>query len=536
MKLKNKILREYQATSVSKAIESIKKKDSHPIVAIPTGSGKTLVICGIITEFLKYNSGNILVISHVKEILRQNYNELTNELDEDIGLYSASLGRKDTSRITVVGMQSGRNNPEVFKDISLCIIDECHLISEYDTGTYRAFLSNFDCNYIGLTATPFRSRGYIHLSEEALFTEICYDLTTYENFNKLTDDGFLCPLFSKATELKLDLPKGISIVGGDFNTRDLSICFNNDKMTELAVKETKVIIKSGNYKRILVFSINILHAERITAHFKKIGISSDFIHSKMEKDRDSVLADFKSGKIQVLVNVDILTTGLDIPDIDVIVILRHTQSIALYVQMVGRGLRVFLGKTHCLILDYANNISRLGPVNDLKIDQKGKPIKGGKAPVKECPECLCHNHPIAKYCKACGFKFIFKSKISNIHSQVDIVKRIEPKRLKVSSVSYHRHKKKGAKDSFKISYQVGLRHFYKWLAIESNSRYASTGAASELPEMLKEKQTINGQLTVENLLKNTTKFKKVKSILVDVNSKYPEILNIEYEDISNNTK
>ena len=536
MKLKNKEPRWYQLESAKRALKSIIVPGINPIVALPTGSGKTIVICLIIVEYLKKNpEKNILVVSHVREILEQNYNEIVTELDEPIGLYSSGLGRKDVNRVTVVGMQSGRNRPEEFKNVGLVIIDECHLVSEYDQGTYRSFLDNFNANCIGVTATPFRNSGYLHLSEEALFTHICYDLTTYENFNRLVEEGYLSKLYSKATDLKLEIPKGVGTVAGDFNNNDLDILFDNERVTEAALKEIKPIFNTGKYKRILVFCINIKHAELVAQLMNDIGINTGTVHSKMEEDRKNEIDLFRNGVYNALTNVNTLTTGLDIPDIDMIVLLRPTKSVSLYCQMVGRGLRVAPNKDHCLVLDFAKNVERLGPINDLNIDQKGKPKKGGDAPTKECPKCSCLNHPIAKTCKACGYEFKFKVKITTEASNLDITKRKEPKILKVSKVFYRRHKKKNAKDSFRIDFQVGLRKFSKWLSIENNSLYVATNAANEIPSMLKKGESIDAPYTIEKLLKNQEKFKTPTSIKVDVNSKYPVIEEIYYEDSSNSS-
>ena len=531
MELKNKSIvpRWYQTESAVKAIDRIKSKDVHPILAVPTGAGKTIIICMIIIEWLKQNADkNVLVVSHVREILEQNYEELEDQLDEKIGLYSSGLGRKDTERVTVVGMQSGRNKPEIFKNVGLIIIDECHLVNEYNTGTYRKFLSNFNCNYVGLTATPYRARGYLHLSDESLFTEIAYDLTTYENFNRLTNEGYLSKLYSKATDLKMAIPKGVRTVAGDFDKKDLSILFDNDRVTDMAIKEVTEILARGRYKKVLVFCISIKHSESVADKFNELGFSSNFVHSQMDQDRNDVFDDFRNGNIQVLTNVEVATTGLDIPNIDMVVLLRPTQSISLYVQMTGRGLRVAKGKDHCLVLDFAENVSRLGPINDVKIDQKGKPKGGGEAPVKECPECSCLNHPIAKVCVACGHKFKFEVKITPQASEMSIVKKIEPQRLTVSSVSYARHKKANSADSFRIDYRVGLRRFSKWLAVGSNY-YAMSMAAAELPSMLKKGEEVE-TLTVACLLDSIPKFKTPSFITVDINSKYPEIVKIEYKE------
>lgn len=530
--LSNKTPRWYQDEGSDTIIKVIKDKNKHPICAIPTGAGKTLIICLIILKWLKDNPNkNVLVLSHVKEILEQNYKSLKENLDEEIGLYSAGFNSKEIKRVTVAGIQSARNNKDSFKNFGIIIIDECHLVSEYDEGTYRAFLSSFsNVNYVGLTATPFRARGYIHLSEEKLFTEIAYDLTTYKMYNRLVKEGYLAKLYSKPTNIKLTVPKGVRSQSGDWVNNDLDILFNNDRVTDAALVEVDNILKSGFYKKVLVFCINIKHAESVSNKFNVLGYKSNFVHSKMEQDRDEVFKSFRNGDLDILTNVEVATIGLDVPDIDMIVLLRPTQSLALYSQMVGRGSRPFPDKEHCLILDFAENVSRLGPVNDLKIDQKGKPIKGGDAPTKECPNCGILNHPIAKHCIACGHEFLFKVKLTQESSELSVVKKIEPQELTVASVSYNRHKKKGRPDSLRIDYRVGLRKYSKWLSVESNSLNAAESAFRFVQNTLKDGEEINQEYTVENLLKNSNKFKKPIKIIVDVNEKYPEIQKVIYED------
>ena len=531
MKLKStKTPRYYQKESVEAALYSIKNKESNPLIVLPTGSGKNLVISLLIVEWTKKNPNkNILVVSHVKEILQQNYDELTNHLDEHIGVYAAGLGRKDTSRVTIVSMQTGRNNPEAFKDVSLVIVDEAHLINSWDTGTYRKFLSNFDTNIIGLTATPFRSDGWIFGREETLFTEICIDYTSYENFNKLTEENYLAKIYSKATDFTMKLQDGVRTTQGDYNTTDLGILFNNSKVTEQALKEVKEMWETGKFKKALVFCIDIAHSELVAKMMNEIGIKTGFVHSKMENCRFKEVESFRKGELDALTNVNTLTTGLDIPDIDLLIMLRPTKSLSLYCQISGRLLRPSPGKEFGLILDFSGNINRLGPINDLHIDNKGKAKKGGEPPVRECPKCSTFNHISAKNCIACGHKFLFKVKLTTTSSNIDITKRQEPKLLNVRDVTYNVHRKKGKPDSLRIDYMVGLRKFKRWLSVESTSLYAASIAKYEIPKMLKNGEEIQGIFTVANLIKNQNKFKKPIKILVDTNDKYPKIERIIYE-------
>ena len=172
-------LRWYQEEAVN---ELIKTNCAHPVVVAPTGSGKTLILCGFIDKCLTKNpKHNVLVLSHVEDILRQDFKAIEKYFGEDsCGLYSAGLSSRTIKKLTVAGIQSVYRKPEYFSQFTIIIIDECHLINHKREGMYRKFLESFDnAQYIGLTATPWRlSHGRICDGEEALFTDIIYDLSS----------------------------------------------------------------------------------------------------------------------------------------------------------------------------------------------------------------------------------------------------------------------------------------------------------------------------------------------------------------------
>lgn len=513
----------YQDEAASSVIEAIEDKNRHPIVAVPTGGGKTHIIGKIIKEYLyRYPTRDIVVLSHVKEILEQDYEKITKYTDEPIGLYSAMLKSKVIEKITVAGIQSVYKKADDFGDVGLIIIDECHLVTDDNTGMYRTFLAEFACNYVGLTATPYRSRGYLHLIKNALFTDICYDLTSSENFQRLIDEGYLSKLFSKGTNMKMDV-SDIPKLGGDFSEKALAKKFNTDQITEIALKETTLIGKK--YEKWLIFAIDIDHAEAIRDWLNDAGINTGIVHSKMEDDRKLMLDRYRSGFYKAMVNVNILTTGLDVPDIDLIVLLRPTDSPIIYAQSVGRGLRVFPTKDHCLVLDFAGNVARHGPVDSIIIKQKGE--KGtGEAPTKECPACQCINHPIAKFCEACGHEFEFKVKIQNTASELDILKKTAKLWLQVTKITVSRHKKPKVPDSIRIDFLCGLRKFSQWCAIKSNSGYAAHSARYVLKKFYDFPQDFD--FTIDNVLEVKDKFKTPKKIYVDQTQSYPTIEDIKF--------
>ena len=485
----------YQEGAVDALFLAVQKKDCHPIAAIPTAGGKTPIVCKLVDRILSENPNeNILILSHVKEILEQDHDALREffEWDEEadclsdysqIGVYSSGLKRKEIKKITVAGIQSVWRKPELFKKFGKIIIDECHLITTTQTGMYRSFLGELTANYIGLTATPYRTgHGYIHKGKDALFNDLAYDLTSFENFNRLTDEGFLSPLYSRRTKLSMGDLK-FKIIAGDFSQKDMSAKLDRDKITYAAVKET---IKFGaKYKRWLFFAIDIKHAENITKKLNDSGVSAIAIHSNMEGDRAQALADSKAGKYRAVVNVDILTTGYNDPQIDLIVLMRPTKSPIIHVQTIGRGLRVHPDKDHCLVLDFAGNCARLGPINDVQVKEKGDKLEGNGGPmVKDCPECMMQNHLSAKICINCGFKFPTKEKLkADADANAEVVRKapvekkvektyVEPAWFDVSEVNFSVVKSRGNKpDSFVVKYKCGLTSFSEPVCLD-HSGYA----------------------------------------------------------------
>jgi len=490
----------YQDEACEKTINAIKDKYRHPIIAIPTGGGKTHVIGKITNEYLYRNpTRDVIVLSHVAEILSQDYSALLKYVDEPIGLYSSMLNSKEIKRVTVASIQSVYKKSNKFGNVGLILIDEAHLITDDNNGMYRTFLAEFNANYVGLTATPFRPRGYLHKVKDALFTDICYDLTSSENFRRLIDEGYLCKLYSKGTLMKMDA-SDIKMQGGDYNLKLLDRKFNTDEVTELALRETRDWLNDA-------------------------GINTGIVHSKMDEDRTEMLDRFRTPFYRAMVNVNVLTTGLDIPDIDLIVMLRPTKSPVIYAQSVGRGLRVADGKDHCLVLDFAGNVAMHGPVDDIVIREKGE--KGTGEPVtKECPVCQAICHPITKICEACGHEFEFKVSIEKTASELDILKTAEKTWMNVTSISVAKHKKINKPASVRIDFLCGLRRFSQWASINSNSGFAAHSAKHVLRRFYDFPEDFD--FTVDNILKHRDEFRVPKRIFVDTTEKYPRIEDIDF--------
>jgi len=517
--------RQYQENCEDALLKDVlSDRECHPVAAVPTGAGKTKILSSFIYKYLEIQpTHNILVVSHTETIVMQDYNTLKETFPGVyIGLYSSGLGSKTIEKITVAGIQSIYKKGKLFKDVNLVIVDECHTVPTKGNGMYRKFFNSVDVIRIGLSGSPFRSgHGYVHTGEGALFNKLSYNLCTLEKFNQLVDDGYLTQLVSKPPEYQMDT-EGIPESAGDYNLKYLSKKFDRKAITEVAVKE---LIKFGkNYKSWLVFAIDIDHADSIHKELLQNNIKAEVLHSRSDTDRHLLKEDFVKGKVQAIVSVGMVTTGFDAPNIDLLVLLRPTTSPVLHVQMIGRGLRVCEGKTHCLVLDFAGNISRLGPINNVEVKTSKNKKGSGNPIVKTCPVCGCLHHPTVKTCFACGHVFEFISKLTSTFSEEAVVQKpTEKKWLTVTKVLYDIHKKNARPDTLKVTYYCGLFTISEYICAD-HSGYAKYKADNWI------RHRIDGTPppSVFLLHKYSDYLKIPKQIYVDLHSKYPVILDAKF--------
>lgn len=431
-------------------------KTHNPLCVLPTGAGKSIVIAAIIKDMLeKFGGRRVLVLTHQKELLAQNHEKLVSIYPEcDPGIYSASLGKKQTdNKVLFCGIQSVHNKAHKLGDFSLIVIDECHTLPKSGTGMYLNFINEMNkiCGkvpVIGLTATPFRlDSGYLHKGEGALFTGIAHEVS----INELLERGYLCPLTTKHTSITIDV-SGVHKRGGEFIADELAIAA--DAITEQAIDDALPKIATRNTG--LVFCVTVSHAEHVSSYLNANGVTCAVIHGKTASgERDRLLTKLRNGEIKCLANVNCLTTGVDVPNIDFLIMLRPTQSPGMYAQMGGRGMRIHESKKDCLVLDYAGNIARHGPIDAIQIRDKSEGSGDGEAPIKCCPECESIVHASVRECPDCGFEFPPPAlKVEKHASKAAILsKDYEPEWRKVDRVTYSRHPgKDGKPDTMRVDY------------------------------------------------------------------------------------
>ncbi len=471
-------LRWYQVDAVKALYEHLEEREDNPCIVMPTGAGKSPTIGQIAHDVVKWD-GRALILAHRKELLEQNAEKIWRfDKNLDVGIYSAGLRRRDTAnRIIVAGIQSVYTKAKQLGSFNIVMVDEAHLIPEEGEGMYRTLLEglkeiNPGVRFIGFTATPFRTKGGAICKPENILNHVCYEAP----LNALIVQGFLTKLvsYAGAEDGKIDTVD-VQMRGGEFVQGQIEMKATVEGKVAAAVAD--IIERTKDRKKVLIFCCGVKHCEKVALEFAyqqkaKVGHVTG---GTDREERDFLVEAFRLGELKYLANVSVFTEGLDVPDIDCIVMLRPTASPGLYVQMVGRGFRVAEGKENCLVLDYGGNVLRHGPIDLVKIrEKKGGGGGDGTVPAKECPGCQALIYASCATCPQCGHEFpkedVAKHTVKPYGKDLMATNR-KPEWWDVMDTSYSVHKKWGAPDNHprtvRVEYHVGFRSsFSEYLCVE----------------------------------------------------------------------
>ncbi|WP_047457615.1 DEAD/DEAH box helicase [Vibrio fluvialis] len=395
-------LRPYQADSVKAVIHYFRQHSTPAVIVLPTGAGKSLVIA----ELARLAKGRVLVLAHVKELVEQNHAKY-----EGYGLkgaiFSAGLGRKETDQqVVFASVQSVVRNLDAFKNqFSLLVIDECHRVPDDKSSSYQKVIThllelNPGMKVLGLTATPYRlgmgwiyqyhTRGLVRSEEPRFFRDCIFELP----IRYLLDEGFLTPArLIDAPVLSYDFSQLTPANTGRYKESEMDLVIEQSKRATPQIVQ-QIIQLAADKQGVMVFAATVRHAQEILGLLPQ-GESDIVIGDTPSPERDAIIQRFKQRDLKFLVNVSVLTTGFDAPHVDLIAILRPTESVSLYQQIVGRGLRLSPGKTECLVLDYAGN------TYDLYQPEVGDPKPDSDSEIITIP------------CPACGFNNNFWGKLDS---------------------------------------------------------------------------------------------------------------------------
>ena len=419
-----KQLRPYQSQAVQECWKALKLND-HPVLLMASvGAGKSLMLANILLTMQKAGKRALCLVNNA-ELVRNNCETFISE-GGNASIYCAAIGEKDCSAPIVFGTpQSVLNGITKNKKISqikfnIIVVDEAHAINYINQAScFMRILRHYKQEYpnmrlLGATGTNFRFKGSAIVGEDCLFKTQVGNITT----EQLINDGYLIePHFEVDKELVLDFSKVRVKSNGQFDQKQLeSVIERSARLTELICYQVVHIMESQNRQGVFFFATTKKHAHEILSHLPPEE-SAIILGETPQDERTVILDKARKGEIRYLVNIAIISVGVDIPSFDTIAYLRPTESLVLLVQTVGRVLRLSpaTGKTEALVLDFAGNIERHrdwdNPILKEAVKQtidKDKPL------VILCPSCMTMNTEHARRCigvahdKRCEYYFEFK--------------------------------------------------------------------------------------------------------------------------------
>jgi len=334
-------LRPYQTAAARSFIDGLNDSRS-AVVVLPTGTGKTVMGLAVAKEL----EGPVLWLAHRKELLTQPYDACGHVWpDATRGIVKAGADewRRDAVFASIqTACRDSRLEKLCRRSWGLVVVDEAH---HAPAASYRKVLDAVGAGSIvpllGLTATPERLDS---ARLDDIFGRIAYQY----HLMKAIGDGYLVPPDIITEKLNIDI-SGVGSRGGDFSAKDLDLALMKGHIVEAVADAAE---RHAKGRKSLVFAISVAQSKEIKEALVKRGFRAGSIDGEMGDDeRSYALRKFKSGEYDVLVNCMVLTEGFDEPSIDCIIMARPTQSKSLYIQVVGRGLRLFPGKNTCRVID-----------------------------------------------------------------------------------------------------------------------------------------------------------------------------------------
>lgn len=354
--------RTYQVEAIQSGVDFFNDpKPNNAFQVLPTGSGKSVVIANIGKQLKE----KTIVFQPSKEILEQNLKKLMS-YGYRAGVYSASAGAKHIDHLTFATIGSVNNKHHLFKDVKHIIVDECHLVNPRD-GMYFNFIKSLpEAKVLGLTATPYRLSAnidgamlkFLNRTNPRIFNKLIYYIQNETLFNA----GHLAKLEYFAFDVIDRSMLQVNSTGTDFTDASLKWYYKKINMPKITIEYAERLLKKR--KNLLIFCSLISEAVEVQK-----GIPGSYVLTGEtdKKERESILARFKAGVIQCVINVGVLTTGFDYPELEAVLIARSTMSLGLYYQIIGRAMRPHPGKVSAWIVDLGNNIKFFGKIETMKI-------------------------------------------------------------------------------------------------------------------------------------------------------------------------
>jgi DNA repair protein RadD len=491
-------LRDYQQQCVDEFYAYYERGNGgHGLIVVPTAGGKSIIIGKLATEICQQWPGQrILILSHCQELISQNHAKvLACWQSAPAGIYSAALKQRNARYdIVTATVQSVYKKAAALGHRDLCFIDEAHLLSGAGVGMYGKLLAdllaiNPAMKICGFSATPYRlDRGLLTEGEGKIFDDIIIEIPIMQ----LLDEGYLTPPISKVSLVQADL-EGVKHTAGEYNIKDMAARFDQKQFIAAALDSDLPFMQDR--RSIALFCATLENAGHVAAGMCERGIACQVIDGTMaQEDREDILERFRSGELRALASVGVITTGVDIPNMDTVILFRATESPGLYQQIVGRGFRVMYADGHDLairegrldairkgvkpnfmVLDHGGNSARHGPITAVekpKKREKGERQAPARMKIRICDICRTAAPLTATVCAVCNNPLkVERDPTANLSieaSNDDIMgtaflRGEAAKWFDVDDVRYAWHTKEGAPDSLRVTYYCGIMQFNEWL-------------------------------------------------------------------------
>ncbi len=413
-------LRPYQIQAIDLLRASI-SKHKRSILCVPTGGGKTTIVSAMIASAISKGK-RILFLAHRSELLSQATERL-----KSFGLNPGLIQGKN-SRVhpflNVASVQTLRNRTNRILPPDIIFVDECHLSM---ANSYRKIFDAYPNAFVvGMTATPTRLDG-------KPLGDVYSDIVAPISIDLLTNQSFLVPVRKFVAKEKVDL-SGVHMVAGDYNSAEL---FQKYDKANLYAGVVDNYNKFANGRQFIIFCVNVAHSKKTAELFRQNGISCEHLDGEStEAERNTTISQFRAGLIQGISNVALFTEGFDVPNVSCVILNRATKSLALYLQMIGRGLRPNQNKTDCVILDHGDNVVTHGwysHEHEWSLTGKKKKNKQDAFSVRLCDNCEAMMPINQNICPNCGYARPQKERTQNIIQEsemIEITKTLIPQHLK----------------------------------------------------------------------------------------------------------
>lgn len=403
-----KQLRPYQMDAVNDCWAALKANDDPVLLMASVGAGKSLMLASILLSMQQAGKRALCLVNNA-ELVRNNCATF-NEQGGNASIYCAALGAKDASAPVVFGtpqsVLNGINKNEYIGKIkfNIIVVDEAHAINYLDNRTcFMRILRHYkqeypDMRVLGATGTNFRFKGTAIVGGDCLFRRQVGNITTEQ---LIADEYLINPTFEVDPNLVLDFSKVRIKQNGQFDQKQLeSVIEKSARLTELICHQVVHIMETQARRGVFFFATTKKHAFEILSHLP-MEESAIILGETPQHERTDILEKARTGTIRYLVNIAIISVGVDVPAYDTIAYLRPTESLVLLVQTMGRVLRLSpaTNKTSALVLDFAGNIERHRDWdNPVLLEAVKQTIDQDKPLVISCPSCLTMNTEHARRC------------------------------------------------------------------------------------------------------------------------------------------